>query len=97
MHFFYPCFSTARSSYFNNLFEANMEETRTCHIAITDFKYEVVQEMFRYIYTAEVPRLFDFATDLLKAADKVGFAFFSFFQCVQMFIVFISLHFISTN
>lgn len=55
-----------------------MSETKTRQVTITDVDYEVVKEMIRYIYTAEMPRIFDFdfTTKLLKAADKVGLAIF---------------------
>lgn len=61
---------SARSPVFKAMFSHNMEENRSNRVEITDIDHEILQEMLRYIYTGEAPRLEEFASELIFAADK---------------------------
>ncbi|XP_065085457.1 protein roadkill-like [Ochlerotatus camptorhynchus] len=59
-----------RSAVFAAMFDSDMEESAQNHVTITDLDYEVVEQMLRYMYTGEAPRLKSMADHLLVAADK---------------------------
>ncbi|KAL6953829.1 hypothetical protein U1Q18_046959 [Sarracenia purpurea var. burkii] len=70
----YPVHRTvlaARSAVFSAMFEQNgMKESEKNRIDVTDISEDVMEEMLRYIYTANVKNLNDIADDLFEAADK---------------------------
>lgn len=62
----------SRIQYFKNLFASEYyKENIENQMKIDDFSYNVVKEMIRFIYTANVHQLPTLATDLLIAANKV--------------------------
>lgn len=60
----------SRSPVFEAMFEHNMTEKIENIVKIEDIDYEVLLEMFRFIYSAKVTKLDLLICELLKAADK---------------------------
>ncbi|XP_037033462.1 speckle-type POZ protein-like [Bradysia coprophila] len=58
------------SPVFNRMLQANFKESAECEIVITDFAYEVVMEMVRFMYTGKTAEINGMAMDLLKMAEK---------------------------
>jgi len=52
------------------MFKHSMKETSENCVTISDFSFDVVMEMLRFIYTGEAPNLKDMAVNLMAAADK---------------------------
>ncbi|XP_008215305.1 speckle-type POZ protein B-like [Nasonia vitripennis] len=59
-----------RSSVFAGMFDAEMRETLENAVEITDIKYDVLVEMFRFIYAGKVNNIDALAGELAVAADK---------------------------
>lgn len=59
-----------RSPVFAAMFDSDMEESAQNRVTITDLDYEVVEQMLRYMYTGQAPKLKSMADQLLVAADK---------------------------
>ncbi|UYV69892.1 SPOPL [Cordylochernes scorpioides] len=62
----------ARSPVFAAMFEHEMKENRENLVEIEDMEPEVLEEMVRFIYTEQSPKLDSMAERLLPAADKYG-------------------------
>lgn len=64
-------FVLSRSKVFDAMLNVhNTEEAQTKTIKITDFDYDVLVEMIRYMYTDEIPKIKEMACQLLLAANK---------------------------
>ncbi|KAM8716552.1 hypothetical protein ACLKA7_003431 [Drosophila subpalustris] len=61
---------SARSKVFAAMFKHPMKENTEKCVAISDFTFRVVEELIRYMYTGEAPKLNEMSEDLLAAADK---------------------------
>ena len=61
---------SAHSPVFLAMFKNGMKENQDNAIKITDIKYEVFQELLRFIYTGKIENIDIVANDLLVAADK---------------------------
>lgn len=61
---------TTFSVVFDAMFRNDMKEKNQNTVEIKDIKYEVLQDLFQYIYTGKVNNLKDKAHDLLTAAEK---------------------------
>ncbi|XP_034484363.1 protein roadkill-like [Drosophila innubila] len=61
---------SARSKVFAAMFKHPMKENTENCVAISDFSYDVVMKLLRFIYTGEVNNLQEMSTDLMAAADK---------------------------
>lgn len=61
----------ARSQVFASILEVEMLESKENVLYITDFDFDVMQEIVRYIYTDQVENIENIAPSLLLAADKV--------------------------
>ena len=66
----HKCILSARSPVFRAMMQANMLESIKREIMIEDVDNEVLKEMLRFIYTAEVGEDFSKIKDLLVLADK---------------------------
>ena len=66
----HKCILSARSPVFRAMMQANMLESIKREIMIEDVDNEVLKEMLRFIYTAEVGEDFSKIKDLLILADK---------------------------
>ncbi|UYV69899.1 SPOPL [Cordylochernes scorpioides] len=62
----------ARSPVFAAMFEHDMKENRESLVEIEDMEPEVLEEMVRFIYTGQSPKLDSMADRLLPAADMYG-------------------------
>ncbi|UYV69891.1 SPOPL [Cordylochernes scorpioides] len=62
----------ARSPVFAAMFEHDMKENKENLVEIEDMEPEVLEEMVRFIYTEQSPKLYSMAERLLPAADKYG-------------------------
>jgi hypothetical protein len=54
------------------MFSHDMTESTNNRVVITDFNFQTIQELLRYIYCKKVTNLKEVALDLLQAADKVS-------------------------
>jgi len=52
------------------MFKHSMKENSENCVTISDFSFDVVMEMLRFIYTGEAPNLKEMTVDLMAAADK---------------------------
>lgn len=59
-----------RNPVFKAMFEHDMKENKQSTVEITDIDYEVMRELFRFIYSGKVKNIETIAKDLLIAADK---------------------------
>lgn len=66
----HKCILAAFSDVFETMLKSDMKEKSQNTVEIADIKYEVLQELFRFIYTGEVNEINDVAAELLVAADK---------------------------
>ncbi len=55
------------------MFEHDTLEAATNRIVITDFDYETMKELLKYVYCEQVENISESAFNLLPAADKVSF------------------------
>lgn len=63
---------SARSTYFAAMFEHDMLGKTGNVVEITDFSYEIFEEMFKFLYTGRVDKIDKMADDLLIASNKYG-------------------------
>lgn len=61
---------TCDSPYFKAMFQQDMKEKNQSTVDITDIDYQVMREVFRFIYTGRVEDIDKIAKDLLIAADR---------------------------
>jgi hypothetical protein len=54
------------------MFSHDMTESTSNRVIISDFDFQTIQELLRYIYCGEVLNLKEIALDVLQAADKVS-------------------------
>lgn len=66
----HKCILATQSRVFSAMFEHNMRENRENVVKIDDFCYDVMKELFRFIYTQKVENLEILASDLLAASNK---------------------------
>lgn len=66
----HKCILSLRSSVFQAMFKNDMTEKITNSVKIEDVKYEVLDTMFRYIYTGKVDNFEKIIGDVLIAAEK---------------------------
>lgn len=60
-------------SYFKAIFNNEQyKENEKNELIITDFEYGAILEMLRFIYSAKVNQLPEYAVDLLRASEKVS-------------------------
>ena len=52
------------------MFTSEISEKQENHVNIVDVSHEIFKEMIYYIYNEEVPKLDEYAYELLQAADK---------------------------
>ena len=61
----------ARSPVFAAMFEHDCEENRQNMVRISDIDADVFQDLLRYTYSAKIPSLDKYPSELFIAADKV--------------------------
>lgn len=61
---------TVRSPVFQAMFQHDMKEKQSNLVRIDDIRYDVMQEVFRFIYTGKVDQIDDKVKELFVAADK---------------------------
>ena len=61
----------SQSPVFSAMFENDLEEAKKNRVEITDVDVEVFEVMIRFIYTANVDSVQQYALELFVAADKV--------------------------
>ncbi|XP_058803666.1 speckle-type POZ protein-like [Phymastichus coffea] len=61
---------SCRSPVFKAMFEHEMKENAQNSVKVIDIDYEVLREMFRFIYSGKVQNIEKIASNLLIAADK---------------------------
>lgn len=61
----------SRIPHFKIMLEGKFAESQENQIIISDFEYDVIKEMIRYIYTTNVDNIRNLANKLLVAAEKV--------------------------
>lgn len=66
----HKCMLTTFSDVFEAMFRNDMKEKNQNIVKIEDVKYEVLQELFRFIYTGEVKKLDKMVMELFIAAEK---------------------------
>lgn len=66
----HKCILSTRSPVFEAMFRSDMEEKNKNVVEITDVKYQVLQELFLFIYTGKVNDIAKIVGELLIAADK---------------------------
>lgn len=66
----HKCILSARSRVFSAMFEHNMRESKENVVKIDGISYDVMKELFRFIYSEKVENLETLASDLLVAANK---------------------------
>src|SRR5690349_2337639 len=61
----------SQSQYFRNMFDANLDEAKSKEMTITEFSFDVIQNMIGFLYS-EALELCDFkqAIELIAASDK---------------------------
>jgi hypothetical protein len=62
----------------------DMTESTSNRVVINDFDFQTMQELLRYMYCKNVLNLKEVALDLLQAADKVSYNFFT----ILLFLIF---------
>ena len=65
---------SAQSEVFHAMFKNEMIEQKSGVVKIGDITLETVQELLRYIYTEQIPKLDVLAFELLAAAEKYQLA-----------------------
>lgn len=60
----------ARSSVFEATFSHSMKESANNAVEVEDVRYEVLRELFRYIYAGQANGIENFADDLLVVAER---------------------------
>lgn len=66
----HKCILSTRSSVFEAMFKSDMKESTQNIVKIEDIKSEVLEELFRYIYTGKVNDVTEIICELLTAAEK---------------------------
>lgn len=60
----------ARSAYFAAVFEHDMKEKKSNEVKLDDIEFEELEEMVRYMYSDEIPKLSQIPDGLLLVADR---------------------------
>ena len=60
----------ARSEYFMAVFQHDMKEKKSNEVRLDDIEYDVLNEMVRFMYTDETPKLDVMSSDLMLVADR---------------------------
>lgn len=68
--FLHKCILANSSNVFHAMFSNDISEKNQNTVEITDVRYEVLQEFFRFIYTGKVDKLMEMVCELLIAAEK---------------------------
>ena len=63
-------FISAQSEVFHAMFQNAMIEQQSGVVKVEDISLETFQELLRYIYTEQIPKLDELAGELLAAAEK---------------------------
>jgi len=63
----------ARSTYFQNMFQSGMEESRSNEVRVPNASPDMVREMLKFIYSGAAPKnILRIGTQLLPLADQYG-------------------------
>ncbi len=68
-------FFSGRSTVFKSMLMAQMTESIENRLVITDFEYDVMHDLFHYLYNCTAPNIDVTAGELIEAADRVHSAF----------------------
>lgn len=67
----HKCLLANKSTVFEAMFKNDdLKEKNKSTVEIEDIKYDILQELFRFIYTGTVKKIEDIACELLTAAEK---------------------------
>lgn len=69
--YLHKCILTARSTYFQGMFKHDMKEKIQNAVEIEETKYEVLEELFRFIYSGKISdNAMNMICEILTAAEK---------------------------
>lgn len=70
------------------MFDSNGKEAQEGRLKITNFTYEVISEMLRFLYTAQAPNIYRLSTKLQAASEYVSKIFSARNMSLNFFLLF---------